>query len=135
MQKKNSDVWFAITRDLTTIKFDEPLTKNELVLYLVKKIYKPQNDLLWYDYELFDSEMEPTRLTFGNFTCIKIYEIVPKIDNDVYWFGFAILDENGVTRNNELMCEGELGIIEVIKLMWKAAEFGCWADYDIAIRS
>ena len=134
MQKKNSDEWFTVIRDLDIKKFNEPLKKNEQILYLVKKTFAPQDDLLWYDYELFDSEMETTRLIFGNFTCIKMYEIVPKDSKDVYWFGFSIFDKNGVTRKNELMCDGEKGIIEVIKLMRKAAEFGSWASYDVAAR-
>jgi len=134
MGKSNNTKWFTVTRDLNAEIIAEPSKDIKQIFYLVKKILTSQEDLFWYDYELFDSELEPTQLTFGDFICKRMYEIVPKASQDVFWFGFEIVDGNGVTRKNELQTEGKKGLVEIIKMMRKSADFGNWANYDAAVR-
>ncbi|MCX6244646.1 MAG: hypothetical protein NTU98_08065 [Bacteroidetes bacterium] len=126
--------WFSVTMDLKTKRINEITDRKEKFLYWVKKTYAPKDDLCWYNYELYDSEIKPTQLKEGSFTCVKIYEIVPKDGGDNYWFGFEIVDANNVTCKKGLMCKGEKGIIEVIKMMRKAANYENWATYDDALK-
>lgn len=134
MEKRNKDEWFAVTMKLETKKIDEPFKDNEQFLYWVKKTFEPQDDLWWYNYELFSGNLEPTQLKEGSFVCVKMYEIVPQVKNDYYWFGFSIVDGSNMTNKNELMCEGEKGVIEIIRLMRDAARFKTWADYYAALK-
>ncbi len=78
MENKIGSEWFIVTRDLKTKRIIEPERDIKDVLFWVKKSFAPQDDLLWYDYGLFDSNLDPASLIIGNFTCLKMYEIVPK---------------------------------------------------------
>ncbi|MCX6244645.1 MAG: hypothetical protein NTU98_08060 [Bacteroidetes bacterium] len=135
MQKSTKDMWFAVTGELKTKKINEPFGNDEQIIYWVKKILVPKDDLLWYDYELFDSDMEPTQLKRGNFTCVKMCEIIEGERRNIFWFGYSIADGKGVTRYNELLNTGENGVVELIKYMPTYAKFGNWANYEAAIKS
>jgi hypothetical protein len=134
MQKSKENIWFAITNKLQTRRFDEPYSGDENILYWVKKNYAPQDNLCWYDYEPFNSEMEPTQLIAGNFTCLKMYEILPTIEGNIPWFGFTITDRRCNNRRNEFMNTGEKGIIELIRYMRRLADFENWSDFDEAMK-
>jgi hypothetical protein len=124
------DHWFAISKDLKTTNYDLPFKDTERILYWVRKQYSPKDDLLWYDYQIFDGNLEPTQITVGNFTCLKAYAIVPKNKNDDYWFGFEIIDGIKIIRKNEVLNNGEAGIVDIMKWMEKLATFGSWFEYE-----
>jgi hypothetical protein len=129
------DRWFAILKNLKPERFVEPVKNTEFVLYWVKKKFAPREDELFYDFDLFNGNLEPVQLKEGAWICSRIYEIEPGDEDGFPWFGFEITDERGVARKNELMCAGEKGIIEIMDYMRFLAGFKTWAGHDAAMHA
>jgi len=123
-----NEEWYSVKKNLQTDSYEPPFI-DEQISFWIKKTYSHRysSDVVLFKYELFTSNLLPTTLKSGNFTCLKIYDGCQSIGCGVYSFiVFEISDENGVCRTLKW---GRQGIEDIVRIFGFMRSLNCYQDW------
>ena len=87
-----------------------------------------------YDYEIFDSELQSTKIKVGNIQCVKCFDIYYTIPNGAYT-KFIISD--GIVSDYEVgfsagrNCDGSYNFIKLIHLLEEIDKYKSISAYQV----
>lgn len=135
MKKSNQkmDLWISISKDLKKKYFDKPI-KSKNALIWIHKYFDRQYDanVSLFKYELFSSDLEPTQLREGNFTCTALSDYCKSVGcGNHYSIRFDIIDQKNKSRSFFGFGQEEDGIIKIIIFLRDLAKYDDWVEFDL----